>query len=84
MLFCLIWPPQMSLSLQVLITYRHAYFLREVANEIAEPLTKLYNESLHTGIIPKDWKQSHITPIHKGGSTGNPSNYHPIAVVPRF
>ena len=29
-----------------------------------------------------DWKQSHITPIHKGGSTDDPRNYHPIAAVP--
>ena len=29
-----------------------AYFLREVANVIAESLTKLYNESLRSEIIP--------------------------------
>ena len=39
-----------------------AYFLREVAIVIAEPLTKLYNESLRSGIVPTEWKQSHITP----------------------
>ena len=48
---------------------------------IAEPLTKLYNESLCSGIVPTEWKQSHITPVHKGGATDNPSNYRPIAVV---
>ena len=36
-----------------------AFFLREVANVIAEPLTRLCNESLHSGIVPREWKQAH-------------------------
>ena len=43
-----------------------ARFLKEISSEIAEPLTTLYNESLRTGIIPLEWKRSHITPVHKG------------------
>ena len=58
-----------------------ARFLNEISSEIAEPLTALYNESLHTGIIPLEWKRSHITPVHKGGSREDPSNFRPIAVV---
>ena len=34
------------------------------------------------GIIPSGWKQSHISPVHKGGAVEDPSNYRPIAVVP--
>ena len=49
-----------------------AVFLREVANEIAVPLTNL---SLHDGFIPVGWKQSHITPVYKGGKCDDPSNY---------
>ena len=56
-------------------------FLKEIATEIAEPLTTLYNESLQTDIIPQEWKHSHITPVHKGGSFDDPSNFRPIAVV---
>ena len=58
-----------------------AAFLKEVANEIAIPLTNLYNQSLHDGIIPAGWKQSHITPVHKGGKRDDPSNFRPISVV---
>jgi len=68
----------MSLSLLALISCLHAH---EVAIVIAEPLTKLYNESLCSGIVPTEWKQSHITPVYKGGATDNPSNYRPIVVV---
>ena len=59
-----------------------AAFLREVANEIAVLLTNLYNQSLLDGFIPVGWKQSHITPVYKGGKYDDPSNYRPISVVP--
>ena len=58
-----------------------ARFLKEIGNEIAEPLTVLYNESLWAGVIPLEWKKSHIPPVHKGGSTDDATNYRPIAVV---
>ena len=32
--------------------------------------------------MPSAWKRSHITSVHKGGATDNPSNYRPIAVIP--
>ena len=59
-----------------------AAFLREVANEIAVPLTNLYNQSLHNGFIPVGWKQSHITLVYKGSKCDDPSDYRPISVVP--
>ena len=37
--------------------------------------------SLRQGIVPYAWKQCHITPVHKGGSTDDPSHYRLIAVV---
>ena len=58
-----------------------ARFLKEISDVIVEPLTILYNESLRTGVIPLEWKKSHITPVHKGGSTDEATNYRPIAVV---
>ena len=42
-------------------------FLKEVASEIVIPLTNLLNYSLKHKVIPLAWKESHITPIHKGG-----------------
>ena len=43
-------------------------FLKEVAVEIAEPLTKLYNISLQSGCIPLEWKHCNVTAVHKSGS----------------
>ena len=59
-----------------------AGFLKEVATEIAELLTCLYNFSLQSGSIPRDWKQSNVTAVCKHGQRENPSNYRPISVVP--
>ena len=56
-------------------------FLKKITAEIAAPLAHLYNLSLQQGIVPCAWKQSHITPVHNGGPTDDPSNYRPIAVV---
>jgi len=38
-------------------------------------------ESLWAGVIPLEWKKSHTTPVHKGGSADDATNYRPIAVV---
>ena len=43
-----------------------ARFLKEVAESVAAPLTKLYNKSLETGVVPNKWKCSNVTPVHKG------------------
>ena len=42
---------------------------RKVSNEIADPLTKLYNKFLQTaaGVFPTDWKRCNMTPVYKGG-----------------
>ena len=48
---------------------------------IAEPLTHLFNASLQTYLIPKDFKTARITPIHKGGSF-DVDNFRPISVLP--
>ena len=57
-----------------------ARFLKEVAAEIAEPLT--YYFSLKSGSIPSGWKQSNVTAVYKYGPCDDPSNYRPISVVP--
>jgi len=41
----------------------------------------MIQNSLDTGIIPEDWKTANITPIHKGGSMHQASNYRPISLT---
>ena len=39
--------------------------LKEIRNEIAEPLKILFRESMDTGKIPDDWRDAEVTPIYK-------------------
>ena len=54
----------------------------EVAVEVAEPLSAIFNKSLQSGVVPFAWKKSNVTPVHKGGDDHDPSNFCPISVVP--
>ena len=56
--------------------------LRDAADIVAGPLTKIMNASLNTGIVPSLWKNARVTPIFKSDSALNPSNYRPISVLP--
>ena len=44
-------------------------------------LTKLFNHSLVTGVIPKAWKAAIIAPIFKGGNQTLPENYRPVSLT---
>jgi len=43
----------------------HAKLLYELREEIVGPVTKLFNFSLRRGIVPQEWKDAHVTPLHK-------------------
>ena len=43
-------------------------FVKEVASEIVIPQTNLFNYSLQHKVVQLAWKESHITPIYKGGA----------------
>jgi len=45
------------------------------------PLAHIYNESISTGAVPNILKISRVTPIYKSGTTSDPSNYRPIAIL---
>ena len=55
--------------------------LKVACDVIAEPLTMLYNKSLHEGIFPDIWKKAHVTPIHKKGPKSICNNYRPISLL---
>ena len=49
---------------------------------LCKTLTYLINLILQTGIIPKEWKQAKVIPVHKSGKRDNLNNYRPISVLP--
>ena len=56
----------------------HPRILKELANEISEPLQDTFTTSLREGKLPEDWRIAHTTPIHKKGSKTEAGNYRPV------
>ena len=50
-------------------------------NYISEALTLISNESLCQGIVPDSLKVSKVTPVDKGGSPTDKSNFRPISTL---
>ena len=42
-----------------------ARMLKHTASAIAPSVTELFNHSIRTGQLPKDWKVSHVVPLSK-------------------
>ena len=56
-------------------------FLIMNADALAPALSMIFNDSLQSGVVPKDWKLANVTPIFKKGSKGNPGNYRPVSLT---
>ncbi|RMC11218.1 hypothetical protein DUI87_12133 [Hirundo rustica rustica] len=54
--------------------------MRELADELAKPLSIIYHQSWLTGEFPDDWKLDNVTPIHKKGGREDPGNYRPVSL----
>ena len=55
--------------------------LKECAEELAPKLQQVFRKSLDDGEVPRQWKEAHIVPIHKGGSKAIMNNFRPIALT---
>ena len=59
-----------------------AKMLRSAAYSIASSLTNLFNQSLTTGIYPKEWKLARIVPVPKSDCPGTSvTGYRPISIL---
>ncbi|KAF1517439.1 hypothetical protein FQV19_0016785, partial [Eudyptula minor] len=59
----------------------HPRVLRELAEELAKPLSIIYQQSWLTGEVPDDWRLANVTPIYKNGRKGDPGNYRPVSLT---
>ena len=51
---------------------------------ISAQLSNIFNQSFQFGIFPDKLKFACVTPIHKGNSKLNMTNYRPISILPTF
>ncbi|KFZ55402.1 hypothetical protein N321_01655, partial [Antrostomus carolinensis] len=59
----------------------HPRVLRELAEELANPLSIIYQQSWLKGEVPEDWRLANETPIYKKGWKEDPGNYRPVSLT---
>ena len=59
-----------------------AKFYKLAIDIVSEPLTRLFQLSYDTGIVPEEWKESTITALYKNkGPRNSKSSYRPISLL---
>ncbi len=59
-----------------------SFFLKKIAWPLAIPLSSIFEVSLRTKKVPRDWRLANVTPIYKGkGSRHDRANYRPISLT---
>ena len=56
--------------------------LKDAAEIITNPLTRIINASLSQAKIPADWKAAKVIPVYKAGKVNQIGNYRPISILP--
>ena len=41
----------------------------------------IFNRSLETGVVPRDWREANVTPLFKKGDPSKPGNYRPVSLT---
>ena len=58
-----------------------AAVLKNLANELAEPVTELFNRSMTKGKLPAVWKEANVVPLFKKGEKFKTNNYRPVSLT---
>ena len=55
--------------------------LKNCAKQLAPGISILFQKSLDTGVLPKDWTDANITPVFKKGDRHAAENYRPVSLT---
>ena len=55
--------------------------LKESSRVLEEPLSKLFNICIRSGIFPSAWKRAHVIPLHNSGDLTLCNIYRPISLL---
>ena len=55
--------------------------LKALAEELSEPLSMLFNQSMKEGRLPRIWKDANVTPLFKKGEKTKANNYRPVSLT---
>jgi hypothetical protein len=55
--------------------------LKTCCNELEESICNLINISLVEGVVPKDWLEANVIPVHKSKDKQKVENYRPISLL---
>ena len=59
----------------------YSVMLKNLANELAIPLSHIFKCSMATGIVPEDWRIANVAVIHKKGPKKECGNYRPVSLT---
>ncbi|KAJ7428894.1 RNA-directed DNA polymerase from mobile element jockey-like protein [Willisornis vidua] len=59
----------------------HPRVMKKLAEELAKPLSIIYQQSWLSGEVPDDWKLANVMPIHKKGCKEDPGNYRTVSLT---
>ena len=58
-----------------------AHLLKVGADFICSPLSRIFQLSLDSSSLPRDWITANVVPVHKKGDKHLPTNYRPISLT---
>ena len=61
-----------------------SFLLYKCSNVLCTPVFELFIWILKNQHWPDNWKQAHVTPLHKYGANNDIANYRPISILPKL
>ena len=59
----------------------HPRFMQELSTELCKPLAMIFEKSIETAKLPKQWKVARVSAIFKKGNKKLASNYRPVSII---